>query len=199
MLASAAKLLPIVGAYVVLDSFQCMIQGVLRGSGKQSLGAIVAMVGFYVVTLPTAYAFAFPLDWGLTGLWVGMSCGYVIISIVYVCAMCTLNWNRAAECAVALATPCLEPLLMELHTDKGKKKGDKSKSLLVSARTYGTNSGFDVLVVVEEQPSPYMGPEPAPARPHNSSTEEDDVSSQESHEADGEAVYVGGAGYVAAA
>ena len=40
------------GLFVFLDSIQGTCSGVLRGSGKQSIGALTNLVGFYVIGLP---------------------------------------------------------------------------------------------------------------------------------------------------
>ena len=37
----------------------------------QSYGAVLAFVGFYIVSLPTAFALAFKAHMGLRGLWLG--------------------------------------------------------------------------------------------------------------------------------
>ena len=46
-------------------------QGILRGCGMQTTGAILAFVGFYVVSLPTSFGLAFKAHMGLRGLWLG--------------------------------------------------------------------------------------------------------------------------------
>jgi multidrug resistance protein, MATE family len=129
VILACGRVLPLIAAYVVLDSFQCSVQGVLRGSGRQVLGAAVALVGFYCVTLPVAYVFAYVCDFGLMGLWGGMCLGYGVISVIYVVAVTRLNWNGAAEYAMLLAQPVviLEPLLVEMkHKSYGATDIDMS-------------------------------------------------------------------------
>ena len=43
--------------------------------GRPMAGAIVNLVGFYVIGLPLAYLLAFPLEMGLTGIWWGLAAG----------------------------------------------------------------------------------------------------------------------------
>jgi MATE family multidrug resistance protein len=64
--------LPFVCAYMVLDAFQLVGQGVLRGAGQQQLGAWTAIVGFLAVVLPLTFVFAFVAGLRLSGLWLGM-------------------------------------------------------------------------------------------------------------------------------
>ena len=60
--------LDLAALYAVLDGFQCVGQGVLRGGGKQAIGAIVAVCCYYGLTLPMAYVLAYPCGLGLCGL-----------------------------------------------------------------------------------------------------------------------------------
>jgi hypothetical protein len=130
-----ARLLNIVSWYLVLDAFQyvrgsmiavllalaatvrcvadrrCISQGVLRGCGKQTVGAVVAMVGFYVVTLPCAYALAFPGNLKQEGLWIGLTIGYIFVSVLYVLVVWKLNWKQASDTAVRLAKAAPLPIL----------------------------------------------------------------------------------------
>ena len=48
----AAGGLLLAGPYALLDAFQCVGQGVIRGAGRQSLGAVVALGSYYGITLP---------------------------------------------------------------------------------------------------------------------------------------------------
>ncbi len=43
----------------------------------QKIGALLALVGFYVFSLPCAFGLAFLAHKGLRGLWMGMNAGYV--------------------------------------------------------------------------------------------------------------------------
>jgi hypothetical protein len=46
-------------------------QGIVRGCGLQTTGAVLAFFGFYCVSLPTAFLLAFKAHLGLKGLWTG--------------------------------------------------------------------------------------------------------------------------------
>ena len=74
-IALAATLLPIAGAFQIADGVQVVGAGLLRGMGRPMAGAIVNLVGFYVIGLPLAYLLAFPLEMGLTGIWWGLAAG----------------------------------------------------------------------------------------------------------------------------
>jgi len=61
--------------FVLFDGVQGVCSGVLRGSGKQSVGAVLNLTAFYVIGLPMAYVFTFKLGAGVNGLLVGISMG----------------------------------------------------------------------------------------------------------------------------
>uniref|UniRef100_A0A674KCK7 Multidrug and toxin extrusion protein n=1 Tax=Terrapene triunguis TaxID=2587831 RepID=A0A674KCK7_9SAUR len=51
---------------------QCITSGVLRGVGKQKIGAILNAVGYYAVGLPLGSVLLFVARIGMIGLWVGL-------------------------------------------------------------------------------------------------------------------------------
>jgi MATE family multidrug resistance protein len=52
---------------------------------------------FYIVSLPLAYYFTFPLDWGMVGLWWGVVCGSISEVLLYVLLLKYIcNWERLA-------------------------------------------------------------------------------------------------------
>ena len=73
IVALAATLLPIAGAFQIADGVQVVGAGLMRGMGRPDAGAIVNLVGFYAVGLPLAYLLAFPLGLGIVGIWWGLA------------------------------------------------------------------------------------------------------------------------------
>ena len=72
---TAATLLPIAGAFQIADGVQVVGAGLMRGMGRPDAGAVVNLIGFYAVGLPLAYALAFPLGFGIVGIWWGLAAG----------------------------------------------------------------------------------------------------------------------------
>jgi MATE family multidrug resistance protein len=93
----------VIAGYVVLDAFQTVGQGVLRGAGKQAIGAFVSLVSYYGVTIPAAALLAFVAHLHLRGLWYGMLVGNFTIGCVYVLVVVRLKWHRIAALATAIA------------------------------------------------------------------------------------------------
>ena len=73
-----------------------MMQGVLRGCGKQVNILVYAMVAFWGVGMTTAAGLAFGLGWGLHGLWTGILLGSGVMFGLTVQAVCGLDWVAEA-------------------------------------------------------------------------------------------------------
>ena len=51
--------------------------------GKLELGSGGCLVSFYVIALPLAYVFAFPMGMGVFGLWYGIVAGLTFLVSFY--------------------------------------------------------------------------------------------------------------------
>ena len=47
--------------------------GILRGSGRQALGAVINFVAYYVIGLPLGISLAFAAHLGALGMWIGLA------------------------------------------------------------------------------------------------------------------------------
>ncbi len=81
VVAAAASVLPFVAAFQLFDATQAVGGGVLRGYGRPHAGAVIHLIGFYVCGLPLAYALAFPLGYGLAGIWVALLIGLGLVAV----------------------------------------------------------------------------------------------------------------------
>ena len=52
-----------------------MISGVLRGSGRQYIGAIVNFIAYYIIGIPLAVLLGFKTSLSIRGIWIGMAIG----------------------------------------------------------------------------------------------------------------------------
>lgn len=84
VVALAATLMPIAGAFQIADGVQVVGGGLMRGMGRPRAGAIVNLLGFYVIGLPVAWVLAFPLGLGLPGIWWGLAAGLGGVSAMLV-------------------------------------------------------------------------------------------------------------------
>lgn len=71
VVALVARVMPLVASFQVADGLAGSCGGVLRGMGRQHLGAVFNIVAYYVLALPLGIWLAFRAGKGLEGLWIG--------------------------------------------------------------------------------------------------------------------------------
>jgi MATE family multidrug resistance protein len=75
-------LLRLAAVFQLFDGLQGVATGVLRGLGDTRTPMIWNFAGHWLVGLPLGYMLAFPGGWGVTGLWIGLSTGLIIVGVV---------------------------------------------------------------------------------------------------------------------
>ena len=80
VLALAAVLIPMAGAFQLCDGIQVVSFGALRGAGDVRVPAIIGAVAFWCVGLPVGGYMAFSLDFGAVGIWYGFLIGITLVS-----------------------------------------------------------------------------------------------------------------------
>lgn len=68
--------------FVLMDGLQNVGGGILRGAGKQDLGAGLNFVAFYLIGLPMSHVICFHWGFGVSGLILGMSCANTVQVLV---------------------------------------------------------------------------------------------------------------------
>uniref|UniRef100_A0A669CY69 Multidrug and toxin extrusion protein n=1 Tax=Oreochromis niloticus TaxID=8128 RepID=A0A669CY69_ORENI len=76
---------------------QAVAGGVLRGVGKQLVGALCNLVGYYFIGLPTGASLMFAAKMGIVGFWTGLTVCVLVQSIFFITFLCRLDWKKAAE------------------------------------------------------------------------------------------------------
>lgn len=81
VLKAAAPLFALMAWCTIGDGLNAVMGGVLRGAGRQELGACINLVAYWCVGLPLAWLLAFKAGLGLAGLWTGLaSCASLSVS-----------------------------------------------------------------------------------------------------------------------
>jgi len=81
VIAGAAAILPIAGAFQVFDGTQSVASGVLRAMGRPGPAAVFNLVGYWGLALPLGGWLALRGGAGLVGLWWGLCAGLVVVAI----------------------------------------------------------------------------------------------------------------------
>lgn len=79
------------------DAMLGVTSGIFRGAGKERIGAIFNLVGYYVFGLPIGLALMFVAKLGIVGLWSGLFVCVLLQAMLFNIILWKLNWNKAAE------------------------------------------------------------------------------------------------------
>ncbi|XP_075706518.1 multidrug and toxin extrusion protein 2-like [Rhinoderma darwinii] len=79
------------------DATNISCAGILRGLGKQKIGAITNFIGYYVIGLPLGISLMFLVKLGIIGLWTGLICPVVLQTCIYVPYIFRVDWNLMCE------------------------------------------------------------------------------------------------------
>lgn len=97
VIALVAQVMPAVAVMQVFDGLSAGAHGLLRGIGKQAIGSPVNLIAYYLVSLPLSIGLAFGLGMKLEGLWIGITAGLIIVSIIEYLYLWKVDWNKAAD------------------------------------------------------------------------------------------------------
>ncbi|XP_005001724.2 multidrug and toxin extrusion protein 2-like isoform X1 [Cavia porcellus] len=81
----------------LFDALAGTCGGVLRGTGKQKIGAILNAIGYYVLGFPIGVSLMFAAKLGIIGLWSGLTVCVFFQALFYLVCILRTNWSRAAE------------------------------------------------------------------------------------------------------
>ncbi len=82
VLRVGTTVLLIYGAFQLFDGWQSVATGALRGLGDTRTPMVLNLFGHWAVGLPLAYWLCFNRNWGVFGLWLGLSISLTIVGIV---------------------------------------------------------------------------------------------------------------------
>lgn len=71
----ANNVVPFLAIFTLIDGLQGVLAGILRGVGKQYIGAVLNIIAFYVIGLPMAWILCFKLNFSVDGLMIGIAFG----------------------------------------------------------------------------------------------------------------------------
>ena len=60
-----------------------MAQGIIKAMGYQKYATYICLVGYWIISIPLAYVFAFTLKIGVRGIWMGSPIGLFCVSSAF--------------------------------------------------------------------------------------------------------------------
>ncbi|KAG6587669.1 Protein DETOXIFICATION 16, partial [Cucurbita argyrosperma subsp. sororia] len=94
-----ADIIPIIAVSTFFDGLQCVLSGIVRGSGWQKIGAYVNLGSYYLVGIPSAVLLAFVLHIGGKGLWLGIISALAVQTLSLAIITIRTNWVEEAKIA----------------------------------------------------------------------------------------------------
>ncbi|KAG9351616.1 hypothetical protein JZ751_022867, partial [Albula glossodonta] len=103
IVSRAREVILIYAPFHVLDATAGVTGGVVRGAGKQMIGALCNLVGYYFVGFPIGVSLMFAAKMGIIGLWTGLIICVLLQSIFFIVLIVKLNWEKATREALIRA------------------------------------------------------------------------------------------------
>ncbi|XP_073330499.1 multidrug and toxin extrusion protein 1-like [Pagrus major] len=97
ILQRVADVMLLFGFMHVGDATAGVAAGVLRGAGKQLIGALCNLVAVYFIGFPIGVSLMFAANMGVVGLWTGLTICVSLQAIVFITVLSKLDWKKAAE------------------------------------------------------------------------------------------------------
>ncbi|XP_062816738.1 multidrug and toxin extrusion protein 1 isoform X1 [Anolis carolinensis] len=97
IVALVSKVMKIFAPFHLFDAIAATCGGVLRGAGKQKVGAIANAVGYYVVGFPIGITLMFKYGLGVMGLWTGLIVCISLQAVSFLVVVLRMDWKKAAE------------------------------------------------------------------------------------------------------
>ncbi|KAI0662321.1 MATE efflux family protein [Cubamyces menziesii] len=95
-----SKVMPLVASFQIADGLAGSCGGVLRGQGRQHLGALFNLIAYYVLALPLGITLAFhpKTHLGLQGLWIGQVIALFIVGLSeYAVVWLGTDWEKEIQ------------------------------------------------------------------------------------------------------
>ncbi|KAJ7997541.1 hypothetical protein DPEC_G00230080, partial [Dallia pectoralis] len=81
----------------LLDAAVCLLSGIIRGAGKQKIGALLNLLGYYGIGLPIGISLMFATKMGIFGLWIGLFVCVAVQTLLFIVMLCKMDWMKATQ------------------------------------------------------------------------------------------------------
>ncbi len=95
--AYVMKCIALTSVCMLMDSMITVSIGVIKGIGKQAQATLAYVICFYLIGVPSSYAFCFLYNQGLLGLWEGLAAGLAILLLSLFLIIKKADWAAIAE------------------------------------------------------------------------------------------------------
>lgn len=81
----------------ISETYSGVTGAIVRGAGKQKVGAVFNFVSFYVLGFPIGVWLMFPVKMGVVGVWLGLLISVLAQSVFFSVYLYKMNWEKASE------------------------------------------------------------------------------------------------------
>lgn len=92
-----ATVMVLFAPFHLLDATAAASGSIVKALGKQKIGAVCNLVGYYAVGFPIGISLMFAAKWGIFGLWTGLFISVFLQSVFLIALLLKLNWKKASE------------------------------------------------------------------------------------------------------
>ncbi|XWS30762.1 hypothetical protein CRYUN_Cryun23aG0017300 [Craigia yunnanensis] len=96
MVTKFTQIVPLVCLSFIMDGLHAVACGIVRGTGRQHIGAYANLAAYYLVGIPAGVLCGFVLHLRGKGLWVGMLTGSGVQGIFLAFVIAFTNWKKQA-------------------------------------------------------------------------------------------------------
>ncbi|PAA62327.1 hypothetical protein BOX15_Mlig030132g1 [Macrostomum lignano] len=104
VLEATGEILTVYAPFAYADGLSATASGVLKGSGRQLIGAIVNIVAYYLVALPIGIPLSLLTPMQISGFWVGLLIGLTGETFVFWLIIWRTNWHKEVRAAAGRIT-----------------------------------------------------------------------------------------------
>ncbi|XP_031646710.1 multidrug and toxin extrusion protein 1 isoform X1 [Oncorhynchus kisutch] len=90
-----AQVMAFYAPFLLLDAISAASGSIIRGAGKQKVGAICNILGYYGVGFPIGVSLMFAAKLGIMGLWTGLFTCVFLQSSFLIFYLSRMNWKKA--------------------------------------------------------------------------------------------------------
>ncbi|KIM37128.1 hypothetical protein M413DRAFT_20353 [Hebeloma cylindrosporum] len=97
IITTVAKIMPLISLFQIFHGTSAVTGAIARARGKQITGALVNLGAYYIMGFPIGIYLAFSLDYGLYGLWIGMTLSLVYCASIGLYLCLRVDWNSEVQ------------------------------------------------------------------------------------------------------